>query len=332
MLSARGTKHAVAWLVAIALCGAATAAEPALCTTHERFTVLLHGGFAGSARGITPAHTRLMRDVTADAKKRLAAGATALDVVVEAIARMEDSGILDAGKGSYYNTAGFTENDASLMEGHTGRAGAVAAMQTLKNPIRAARIVMDETPHVFFVGTTGETTLRELGAEAVPDPKTYFKEYTSPGFEKPAPRGAERDPKHGTVGAAVLDRCGHLAAGTSTGGTYGKMPGRVGDSPIIGASTFANERYALSATGVGEYFIRRSATRDIAVRAEYMKIPLQQAADHVVKNLIGEIDRAEGAIIAVSAEGEIVLSSNGYGVLYGHASASTDVTVGAELK
>ena len=259
------------------------------------------------------------------ALRRLADGATALNVVEDSIALLEDSGIYDAGKGSYFNTKGFVENDASLMEGHTGRAGAVAAMQTLKNPIRAARIAMEKTPHVFFVGTTGESTMIELGAEVVDDAKSYFKEFRPPKAKEP-------DEEHGTVGAVALDRCGHLAAGTSTGGTSGKMPGRVGDSPIIGASSFANTRYALSATGVGEFFIQRSATRDIAARAEYLGMPLREAADYVIVDLIGNIDQAQGGVIAISATGEIVLSSNGYGVLYGYASDSNPVTVGAKVE
>lgn len=296
------------------------------CNANTRFALILHGGFLSSEHEIEPRHYAMMREVVERGYASLESGAVALDVVVEAIASMEDSGIIDAGKGSIVNTAGFTETDASLMDGNTNRTGAVAAMQRLKNPIRAARFVMDGTPHVLFVGTTGEQTLIDLGAEFVEDPSTYFHEYIPP-----AKGAAEVSHEHGTVGAAVLDRCGNLAAGTSTGGWPGKMPGRVGDSPIVGASTFANKRHALSATGKGEYFINRGATQDIAARAEYQGMPLQAAADFVVKDLIGKRDGAEGAIIAVSREGEIVLSSNGFGVLYAYASDSHSITVGAKL-
>ena len=295
------------------------------CDSQDEYILLLHGGFASGPEEVEQQHLDELNRVVAAGLQALAGGATALDVVEESIALLEDSGIYDAGKGSYFNTKGFVENDASLMEDHTGRAGAVAAMQTLKNPIRAARIAMEKTPHVFFAGTTGESTLIDLGAEVVEDPKTYFKEFRPP---KPKEPGQE----HGTVGAVALDRCGHLAAGTSTGGTLGKMPGRVGDSPIIGASSFANTRYALSATGVGEFFIRRAATHDIAARAEYLGLPLQEAADYVIVDLIGNIDQVQGGVIAISADGDIVLSSNGYGVLYGYASNSIPVTVGAEIK
>jgi beta-aspartyl-peptidase (threonine type) len=303
----------------------ATAAES--CDASQSYTLLVHGGFVEYAEEVEPRHIELIRRLVGEGRADLAQGNRALDVVVDAIVEMEDSGILDAGKGSIVNTAGVTETDASVMDGQTGESGAVAAMQRLKNPIRAARLVMEKTPHVLFVGTTGEKTVIDLGAEIV-EPKTYFKEYVAP----PQPtRDASARPRHGTVGAVALDRCGHLAAGTSTGGWPGKLPGRVGDSPIVGASTFANRRFALSATGLGESFIKRGATRDIAARAEYLKLPLQTAADYVIKELIGGEDRAAGAIIAISVDGEIVLSSNGYGILFGHASNLTPVEAGSKL-
>jgi len=286
------------------------------------YSILVHGGTVRDAALVTDAHRNLLRSVVTVCCERLAAGAAAVDVVVEAIVQMEDSGLLDAGKGSFRNSAGFSETDASLMEGHTGRVGAVAAMQRLRNPIAAARIVMQNTPHVFFAGPTGEAMLIGLGAEAVDDPSSYFVPSFDPKRHGPA----------GTVGAVALDRHGHLAAGTSTGGYPGKMPGRVGDSPIIGASTFANAHVALSATGRGENFIRRAATLDIAKRSEYLGIPLQQAADYVVHELLGTADGADGAIIALERDGRIVMSAaNVDGVLHGYASDTREVTVGFEV-
>ena len=295
------------------------------CDSQDEYILLLHGGFASAPEMVEQEHLDVLHQAVTAGLKALAEGTTALDVVERSIVRLEDAGIYDAGKGSYFNSEGYVQNDASLMEGQTGRAGAVAAMQSLKNPICAARIAMEKTPHVFFAGVTGEATLIQLGAEAVDDPKSYFKEYRPPALQEPAE-------EHGTVGAVALDRFGNLAAGTSTGGTPGKMPGRVGDSPIIGASSFANAKYALSATGIGEHFIRRAATHDIAARAEYLGVPLQEAADYVVRDLIGGIDQAQGAVIAVSAAGDIVLSSNGYGVMYGFGSNELSVNVGAEVK
>ena len=310
-------------LFAVAILGAASALAQD-CDDSARFALMLHGGFLDHAEEVGPPHIALFTELLTRERTRLAMGASALDVVTDSIASMEDSGLLDAGKGSIVNTQGFSETDASLMDGATGRSGAVAAMQRIKNPIRAARLVMDKTRHVLIVGATGEKTLVDLGAETI-DPEHYFQEYVAP----PKPKvDAEDKSRHGTVGAVARDRCGHLAAGTSTGGWPGKLPGRVGDSPIIGASTFADERFALSATGVGEYFIKRGATRDIALRVEYMGTPLTEAADYVVKELIGKQDKAEGAIIAISRDGEFVVSSNGYGILFGRASQDTEPVVG----
>ena len=289
---------------------------------EDRYTVVVHGGTVSAPHEATDAQLELIRDVVTEASASLAAGEPALDVVIDAIVVLEDTGLLDAGKGSFRNTAGFVENDASIVQGATGRTGAVAAMQRLKNPIKGAWITMDHTPHALFAGPAGEETLIELGAETVDDPASYFRLRAR---DQSAPTG------EGTVGAVALDRHGHLAAGTSTGGTPGQLVGRVGDSSIIGAGTFANKRYALSATGVGESFIRRSATRDIAMRAEHHSSSLQGAADHVIHRLVGDIDKAAGAVIAISRDGEIVLSSNVYGERYGYASESFDVVVGAEV-
>jgi len=299
-------------------------ATAGICVAESKYVVLLHGGT--SAYGpdqFGDAHLDFMRSVVASAREQLATGDTALNVVVDAIVKLENSGLMDAGKGSIFNTDGYTEMDASLMEGHTGELGAVAAMQRLKNPILGAKIVLEQTPHVFFVGTTGEETLIDLGAETVDDPASYFVPY----------RDDETAAKEsGTVGAVALDRCGHLSAGTSTGGFPGKLPGRVGDSPIMGASTFANEYYALSATGRGENFIKRYATLNIVTRATYQNVPLQDAADYVVHTLLGEMDGVDAGIIAISRDGEIVLSTaNNFGELHGYASDSIDVTVGVAV-
>lgn len=292
------------------------------CHAQDRYAFVLHGGTVTDPNHVTAAQLDLIRIVVTEAGVELASGASALDSVVSAIVKLEDSGLLDAGKGSFLNAAGFVENDASLMQGHTGNAGAVAAMPRLRNPIVAARIAMERTPHVLFVGRTGEDTLVGLGAEEISDPSSYF---TPPEFSDELP------PSEGTVGAVALDRHGHLAAGTSTGGRSGQLAGRVGDSPIIGAGTFADETYALSATGDGEAFIRRCATRDIAARASYCEMSLQDAADHVVHRLISDVDNTSGAIIAIGHDGEIVLCSNVYGIRHGYTTESGSITVGAQV-
>jgi L-asparaginase / beta-aspartyl-peptidase len=312
--------------VAVAVLGLAGSSsclsqQSAQCHRFDTYTIVVHGGYVGEEEPDWPnaAVRRLTLEIVTRARASLAAGASALDVVVEAIAAFEDSGQTDAGKGSFQNTAGITETDASVMVGSTGRSGAVAAMQTLKNPIRAARLVMESTPHVLFVGPAGEKTLIGLGAVAVPDPRSYFRPVAEPQSVKKT--------SHGTVGAVAMDRCGVLAAGTSTGGTFGKMPGRVGDTPIIGASTFASAELAMSTTGDGEFFIKRGATRDISARVEYLHTPLRTAVDYVVKQLIGREDHARGAIIAISRDGGIVFSSTGYGLLHGYATQEITPTV-----
>jgi len=277
----------------------------------RRYAVLVHGGYVGSADDIwvTQDVLDLTRRIVATAKERLALGCGALDVVVDAISAFEDSGLTDSGRGSYYNSAGFIEMDASIMIGATGAAGAVAGVTRIRNPIVASRMVMEKTPHVLFVGNAGEQSLIQLGAEVVPDPATYFVPVQAP---------QQHENRLGTVGAVAMDSRGILVAGTSTGGTYGKMPGRVGDSPIIGASTFATERLAFSSTGAGEHFIRRGATRDIAARVTYLGESLEQATNHVL-GLIANEDRSRGAIIAISRDGDLVVRSTGYGILHGFA-------------
>ena len=301
------------------------AESPATCAAQARYSIVVHGGYVGEERPDWPdtAVKQLTRQIVSRGRERLAQGASALDVVVESIVAFEDSGQVDAGKGSFENSAGFVETDASLMVGSTGRSGAVAAMQKLKNPILAARLVMDKTPHVLFVGAAGEKTLIDLGAQVIPDPRSYYKPVIEPQAKTQG---------HGTVGAVALDRCGVLAAGTSTGGTYGKMPGRVGDSPIVGASTFANEQVALSTTGAGEFFIKRGATRDIAARVGYLHVSLQSAADTVIKDLIGKADHSRGAVIAISRDGDIAFSSTGYGLLHGYATEKLAPTVGVKVE
>lgn len=293
------------------------------CSSQQRYTILIHGGTVESSTEVSDTQLDLIRSVVSTARRQLATGSTALDVVVQAIVGMEDSGLLNAGKGSFRNTAGVVETDASLMEGHSGRTGSVAVMQRLKNPIVAARLVMDDTPHVFFAGPEGEQTLIELGAVTVENPASYFV---------PSKLPTDTAKESGTVGAVAMDRCGHLAAGTSTGGYPGKLPGRVGDSPIIGASTYANNGFALSATGRGENFIQRSVTLDIARRTEYLGQPLQESADYVVHQLLGKIDGIDGAVIAIGREGEIVLSAvNVVGALHGFATEALEPAVGWQI-
>jgi isoaspartyl peptidase/L-asparaginase-like protein (Ntn-hydrolase superfamily) len=296
---------------------------PAVDVNDGHHIILVHGGTITDPGRVLDAQLGVIREAVTAGNQRLAGGTAALDVVVETITVMENTGLFDAGKGSYLNREGYVENDASLADGRTGRAGAVALLRCLKNPIMAARIVMERTGHVMLAGAAAEQTLINLGAEAVADVENYFK---------PVNRMYDRESgMTGTVGAVVLDRHGQLAAGTSTGGTRGKLAGRISDSAIIGAGTYANRDYAVSATGLGEYFIRRSAACDIALRAGYLGLSLQQAADKMIHDLIGGADKAPGGVIAISRRGEIALSCNAYGMLHGYASDQAGVTAGFML-
>lgn len=221
------------------------------------YGLVIHGGAFSQARAYT-AQNDCLRAVLTDAYARLAAGAPALDVAVKAVMMMEDSGLFHAGRGTGRNSAGYHELDASLMEGHTGKAGAVASLRRIKNPIMAARTVMEKSPHVFMVAEGAENFLKQHQVETV-DPATYFQhEMEGDGpVLRDSVSDTSSDASHGTVGAVVLDRQGHLAAATSTAGIPNKLEGRVGDTPIIGAGTFADDALAISCTGQGEYFYAR---------------------------------------------------------------------------
>jgi L-asparaginase / beta-aspartyl-peptidase len=289
----------------------------------ETYALLVHGGYVGEQdhNWVSAESMALTARILELGRTQLLSGASAVEAVVAAIMAFEDSGLTDAGRGSFQNSEGFVETDASVMEGSTGKSGAVAGMTRIKNPIAAAQLVMTTTPHVFFAGRSGEETLIKLGAETIDDPRGYYRPIAWP---------APSTESHGTVGAVALDKTGVLAAGTSTGGTHGKLAGRVGDSPVIGASTYATPDFAFSATGAGEVFIKLGVTRDIVARATYLNEPLRSATDYVVKELIGRAERSRGAVIALSRRGERVVSSTGYGVLHGFVSSTHEPTVALE--
>jgi beta-aspartyl-peptidase (threonine type) len=286
-------------------------AQDASCTAQDNFAIIVHGGTSsGEVRQDRLDFIKLM---LADRRAELAAGASALDTVEAAIVSMEDSGLFNAGKAAITNSAGFVETDASIMDGRTLDAGAVASQRTLKNPIRAARLVMDETRHVMMVGDRGETAVISLGAQTV-IPDDYFT--------RAKPKAEPKE--HGTVGAAVLDRCGDLAAGTSTGGYDSKIPGRVGDSPIIGAGVYAaNGVMAASSTGHGEYFIRYTALRSAAARMEYGGDSLSDATAAMIEAMdeAGPGRDGRGGIIAVDANGNFAFPHSYPGMIHGYTNA-----------
>lgn len=286
-----------------------------------RTALILHGG-AGARRERDYAREVVhMREVVEAMKARLAAGAPALDVAVEAVVLLEDSGLYVAGRGASPNLAGAYELDASLMDGSTGKAGAVAALQGFRNPVVAARAVMDRTPHVMLAGEGAARFAAEQGLEAVADPDAWFTR---------AGQGEDNHPpgvlSHGTVGCCVLDSAGRLAAATSTAGVFGKMPGRVGDTPIPAAGTWADDHAAVSCTGQGEYFIRVAA----AARAAF-GVAAGQDLGQATQGVIDRIGAmgGDGGLIALDREGNIAAPFNSQGMK--RAWLATDGTVGVEV-
>ncbi|MEZ5777935.1 MAG: isoaspartyl peptidase/L-asparaginase [Paracoccaceae bacterium] len=277
-------------------------ANPTLrCDDSERFALAMHGGaFWGDPPG--PEIQAALGDVLDQGGRWLAEGAPALDVVEEMVARLEDTGLYNAGKGANANAAGYVEMDAAIMDGRLRHAGAVAAVQTLKNPVRAARLVMMWTPHVLLAGPSADEELAMHGAERVGS--GYF--LASPSSDAPD-----------SVGAVALDRCGNLAAATSTGGYGAKMPGRIGDSPIPGAGLYAeNGVVAVSATGHGESFLRTALAHEVAMRMTLADETLAQAMRNAVFGSLADIG-GEGGLVAVDADGNAAAAFNSEGVVRG---------------
>ena len=268
--------------------------------------LILHGG-AGARRDVNyDAEIAHMRQVVEAMKARLDAGASALDVAVEAIVLLEDSGLYVAGRGASPNLAGAYELDASLMDGANRKAGSVAALQGFRNPVLAARAVMDRTPHVMLAGEGAALFAHDQALEAIGDEAAWFT-HAGQGDDNHPPGALG----HGTVGCCVLDAQGRLAAATSTAGVFGKMPGRVGDTPLIASGTWADDRVAASGTGQGEYFIRVAATAQTAWRVAAGQ-SLTEAARAVIDQ-IGQMG-GDGGLIALDRDGNIADPYNSQGM------------------
>ena len=291
---------------------------------QNKFGIVIHGG-AGTIlkSNMTPEkeaeYTAALKHVLETGYKILNDGGTALDAVNAAINIMEDSPLFNAGKGAVLTEKGAAELDASVMDGKNLMAGAVAGVKHVKNPINLARLVMEKSPHVMLVGDGAEEFGKEFGIEMVDNSYFITKERWE-SYQRMLKREEERKKaeKHGTVGAVALDKNGNLAAGTSTGGMMMKKFGRVGDSPIIGAGTYANNKTcAISATGYGEYFIRLGVARDVSALMEYKNYSIDDAAKEVIMNKLSKLV-GDGGIIGIDKDGNITMTFNSDGMYRGH--------------
>jgi isoaspartyl peptidase/L-asparaginase-like protein (Ntn-hydrolase superfamily) len=272
------------------------------------WALALHGGAGAIAERAYKQEEAHMAALLDEGAAMLARGVSALDVVTAMAEALEASGLHVAGKGAAPNAAGVVELDASIMEGVTRAAGAVAGLRGFVSPVRVARAVMEHTPHVLLVGEGAAEFAAAQKLERVDDPKSYYT---------PAESGL---PGAGTIGAVALDTSGRLAAATSTGGLGGKMPGRVGDAPIIGAGCWADRRAAISCTGLGEYFMRVNAAADVSARIAYAKQSLADAAASVIED-VRELG-GYGGLIAVDAYGNVAAPFASQGMKRGIASSS----------
>jgi len=297
-----------------------------------KIMLVMHGGAGTITRSsMTPEAEAQYRAAFEQALRTgqavLARGGTSVDAVEASIRVLEDSPLFNAGKGAVFTHDGKNEMDASIMNGATKMAGSVAGVTIIKNPISAARAVMEKSKHVMMAGRGAELFATKMGLEIV-DPSYFWTERRWKALQQDLlkeqqqqqPRSDLRvgEPKKfGTVGAVALDRSGNLAAGTSTGGTTNKQYGRIGDSPIIGAGTYAsNDACAASATGEGEYFIRWTVAYDIAALMKYRGMTVQQAAEEVVNHKLVDA-KGEGGVIALDRNGNFAMPFNSEGMYRG---------------
>jgi len=309
-------------LIAIAAFGIATMSQAAVTPV-----LVIHGGAGVVKQDMTPAKEKAVRAALTLALQtgyaQLKAGKSSLDAVTATIVVLEDDPNFNAGKGAVFTHDGRNELDAAIMDGNTLRAGAVAGVQHIRNPIQLARAVMEQSPHVMLAGTGAEAFARSIGMPFV-DAAYFRTEERWQQLQQALQEDAANQPhadvetaKHfGTVGAVALDASGNLAAGTSTGGMTDKRWGRIGDSPIIGAGTYANDGCAVSATGWGEYYIRTVAAHAICMRVTQMRIPLKRAAAVVINQEIPALG-GNGGAIALDATGHVAMPFNTDGMFRG---------------
>ncbi len=342
----RGLLALVAAVVAVAVSSTMAEAGP-------KWAIVVHGG-AGviERKDLTPeqdkAYRAAMARVTEAGAAVLRKGGSALDAIEAAIRFMEDDPLFNAGRGAVFAADGRNELDSSIMDGRTLAAGAVADVTRTRHPISLARAVMEHSPHVFLVGDGADAFAKSRGLEQV-DPSFFFTERRwrslvrelekqqlpipprppgAPGASEARAALAHDEGKHGTVGVVALDEHGDIAAGTSTGGTTAKRWGRVGDSPVIGAGTYAsNAACAVSATGTGEYFIRLTVARTICALVQYKGMGLQAAADEVIQKELTAM-QGDGGVIAIAPDGQMAWSFNTSGMYRARLADGQPLVVG----
>jgi len=294
--------------------------------------LVVHGGAGTISRSeMTPQREReyragLERAMTAG-YEILKRGGSSLDAAEAAVRMLEDDPHFNAGKGAVFTSIGTNEMDAAVMDGKTLSAGAVASLKHIKNPVSLARLVMEKSGHVMMDGEGAEAFAKENGVQVLPDQKYFFTQERWEALQKV--KAAEKSggggkkyiitdqDRHGTVGAVALDQNGNLAAATSTGGTTNKRAGRVGDSPVIGAGTYANNATcAVSATGDGEYFVRATVAHDVSALMEYRGMSLTEAAQSVLDK-VAKLG-GSGGLIAIDRQGNIALPFNTSGMYRGY--------------
>ncbi|SDM83972.1 isoaspartyl peptidase/L-asparaginase family protein [Maricaulis salignorans] len=339
----------------IAAMTAILATPAALAQDPPQWALVVHGGAGVIERGaMTPrtdaAYRAAMARALATGEGVLETGGTAIDAVEAIIREFEDDAMFNAGRGAVFTAAGRNELDSSIMDGRDLNAGAVAGVTSVRHPISLARAVMEHSPHVMLQGEGAETFAGEQGLETVP-PAFFFTERRWASLEgelgrlglpiphrpegapdpEPVDEGAllrdSREHRFGTVGVVALDTEGNIAAGTSTGGTTAKRWGRVGDSPILGAGTYANNRSCgVSATGTGEYFIRLTVASRICALVEFEGLTLQAAADRVIQDELTAMG-GDGGIVALTPGGDIAWSFNTPGMYRARLSAGGEPLV-----
>jgi beta-aspartyl-peptidase (threonine type) len=289
------------------------------------FAIAIHGGAGTISRAALTSereaeyHASLEKAVRAG-HLILASEGSSLDAVTAAVMVLEDDPLFNAGLGAVFTAEGENELDAAIMDGATLNAGAVAGAKRPRNPVLAARAVMEKTAHVLLAGPGADAFAAAQGLQVVAA-DYFFTQTRWDALQREAARrlGSNEQPpseedKHGTVGAVALDAAGNLAAATSTGGHTHKLPGRIGDTPVIGAGTYADNRAcAVSATGDGEYFMRLNAGHEIAARMRFLGESLQQSADYVVLHELARIG-GSGGVVAVDRQGAIAMPFNTQGM------------------